>query len=211
MKKCTLILMAVLTIVACKKEKEDTPEANINLEQKMLNVECIDLAEYYTKTTLDEQIAWLKEKGDSVCKEKLEEAVLKIHQVKGKVTNQKEKYSISWGHLKDTVKDYGYNKYLRLIVDTKKQQVLGLSMVTDYKKGTYCFSTALIRSLAKNYAKNNNVEFHFSFAIIDKSEDPVIVIQVIDPNNIQSVNESYFDYSTDPLKKDFLNSINIPL
>ncbi|WP_163399220.1 hypothetical protein [Flavobacterium fluviatile] len=213
MKKCTLILMAVLTIAACKKEKEDSQEANSSVEQKTtLNPECITLADYYAKTTLDEKIAWLKEKGDSVCKDTLEKAVLKIHQVKGKVTNQKGKYSISWRHLKDTIKDYGYNKYLRLIVDTTKQQVLGLSMVPDYKKGTYCFSTALIRSLAKNYAKDdNNVEFHFSFAIIDKSEDPVIVIQVIDPNNIQSVNESYFDYSTDPSKKDLLNSINIPL
>ncbi len=203
--------MAILTIAACKKEKEGSPEANNNADQKMLNVECITLEDYNTITNLDGQIAWLKEKGDSVCKEILEKVVLEIHQVKGKVTNQKGKYSISWAQLKDTIKDYGYNKYLRLEVNNEKQEVLGLSMVSDYKKGAYCFSTALIRSLAKRYVKNDNAEFHFSFAILDKSVEPVVIIQVNDPSNRGSVNETYFDYSTDPSKKDKNPNLNIPL
>ncbi|MFB9079306.1 hypothetical protein ACFFLS_01680 [Flavobacterium procerum] len=219
MKKCTLILMVILTIVACKKEKEDstavateTSDSTFTKTSDSISTpNCITLEGYYTSADSKKKAEWVKQRGDSVCPCTLEESVLATHRVKGTVTNQKEKYVISWGKLKNIIKNYGYDKYLRLEVNNKKQEVLGVSMVPDYENGTYSFSTALIRSLAKRYVKNDNAEFHFSFAILDKSVEPAVVIQVNDPSNRISVNEIYFDYSTDPSKKDKNPKLNIPL
>lgn len=201
MKKCTLILMVVLTIVACKKEKEDSQEANSSsAEQKTtLNTECIDLAEYYTKNTVDEKIAWLKEKGDSVCKDTLEKAVLKIHEAKGKVTNQKEKYSISWGKLKGIIKNHGYDAYISVVDATgDKEKIDSLRMVPKYDQGGFCFSTALIRSLAKEYAKDDSTEFEFSFANLTEDSKNTQLVVVIQVKGNAAAETKYYDYSTDP-------------
>lgn len=205
MKKCTLILMVVLTIAACKKEKEDstTVSTETNAADPTLSSDCITLEDYYkiSDHDTDGKAKWLRERGDSVCKDTLEKAVLKIHQVKGKITNQKAKYSISWKHLKDTIKNHGYDAYLNVVVyedEKKEQKINGVKMVPEYRQKGYCFSTALIRALAKKHTANDSTEFEFSLADLiedPKNQQPVIVIQV-KGNSAEST--PYYDYSTDP-------------
>jgi hypothetical protein len=207
MKKCTLILMVILTIVACeKKEKVDNPATNTNSDQKTLNVKCITLEEYDTITDIDRKAKWLQKKGDRVCKDIIEAAVLNIHEVKGDVLDKKGAHFISWGKLKDTIKDHGYDAYLSVAVDSNKQKIDSLHMVPEYRNGTYCFSTALIRSLAKKYAKgDDNAKFQFSLAIVNnkskRSMETVVVIQV-------NGAPYYYDYSTEP---PFISTDNKPL
>jgi hypothetical protein len=199
MKKCTLILMFILTITACKKEKEDS--TTIATETSNTPSNCITLEGYYKLSDLTARKEWLQERGDNVCKDTLEKAVLKIHQVKGKVTNQKGNYSISWGKLKDIIKNHGYDAYLK-VVDAKgnMQKIDSLMMAPEYgyeNRGFY-FSTALIRTLAKKYVKDDNTEFEFSFATLtEKNKGPqsVVVIQ-IKGNSAEEV--PFYDYSTDP-------------
>lgn len=203
MKKCTLILMVVLTFVACKKEKVDSTTVNTetNTGDPTLSSNCINLEGYFkiSDSDTDGKAKWLRERGDSVCPETLEKAVLEIHQVKGKITNQKVKYPISWKHLKDTIKNHGYDAYLTVIIDTKdKQKINAVKMVPQYGKGNYCFSTALIRALAKRHTASDSTEFEFGFANLiedSKNQQPVIVIQV-KGNSAEST--PYYDYSTDP-------------
>ncbi|QOG01179.1 hypothetical protein [Flavobacterium sp. MDT1-60] len=218
MKKCTLILMVILTIAACKKEKEDntTVATETNVDKPASTSDSLTLDDYYKLPNIEEKAKWLKQHGDRVKRKILEEAVLKDHKVKGTVTDQKGKYVITWGDLKKIIKNHGYDAYVNL--EYKENKIDTLKMVYEYistKGGPYYrFSTALIRSLAKEYAKkNDNAEFHFSFAIIDKSGERVVVIQVNgNPGNGQSVNETpYFDYSTDPSKKNQSPNRNIPL
>ncbi|WDF65980.1 hypothetical protein [Flavobacterium sp. KACC 22763] len=194
MKKCALILMAILTIAACnKKEKPDNVETNTSADPETLNAKCITLEEYYTISDLDKKTAWLKKKGHLVCPDTLEKAVLKIHEVKGTVSNKKGKYAISWGKLKGIIKEHGYDAYLSVVID--KEQIVSVEMVPDYTKGKYCFSTALIKSLAKKYVKNNDSEFEFSLATLTEkstpSTEPVVIIQV-------NGAPYYYDYSTEP-------------
>ncbi|MBZ4042089.1 hypothetical protein [Flavobacterium hibisci] len=220
MKKCTLILMAVLTITACKKEKEDSQVATIeaNVEKPASTIDSLTLDDYYQLPNTEEKAKWLKQHGDRVKRKILEEAVLKDHKVIGTVTNQKGNYVITWGKLKKIIKNHGYDAYLN--VEYKGDKIDSLKMVPEYisKVGGphYRFSTTLIRSLAKEYAKNNdNAEFYFSFATIDKSPEHVVIIQVNEnPSNRKPVNTTpYYDYSTDPKKKnhDPTPELNIPL
>lgn len=203
MKKCTLILMAILTITACKKEKVDSTTVNTetNTGDPTLSSNCITLEDYYkiSDSGTDAKAKWLRERGDSVCKDTLEKAVLKIHQVKGKITNQKAKYSISWKQLKDIIKNHGYDAYLSVVVDKKdKQKIIEVKMVPEYSTKSYCFSTALIRALAKKHAKDDSTEFEFSFANLiedSKNQQTVIVIQV---KGNSAEGTPYYDYSTDP-------------
>lgn len=221
MKKCTLILMVILTIAACKKEKEDstTLATETNVDKPASISDSLTLDDYYKLPNSEEKAKWLKQHGDSVKRKVLEEAVLKDHKVTGIVTDQKAKYVITWGNLKKIIKSHGYDAYVN--VEYKGDKIDSLKMVYEYistKGGPYFrFSTALIRSLAKEYGKkNDNAEFYFSFAKIDKSGEPVVVIQVNgNPGNGKPTNETpYFDYSTDPSKKNQTPTpadLNIPL
>lgn len=216
MKKCTLILMFILTITACKKEKEEstTVATETNVDTLASKSDSLTLDDYYKLPNTEEKAKWLKQYGDKVKRKVLEEAVLRDHKVKGTLTDQKGKYVITWGNLKKIIKNHGYDAYLN--IEHKDNKIDTLKMVSEYisKEGGpyYRFSTALIRSLAKEYGKNNdNAEFHFSFAMIDKSGEPVVAIQVNgNPNNTQSANETpFFDYSTDPSKDNQNPNINI--
>ncbi|KAF2516683.1 hypothetical protein [Flavobacterium foetidum] len=220
MKKCTLILMVILTIVSCKNGKEEStgvaPETTVDTSVSASTIDSLTLDDYYKLTNIEEKAKWLKKNGDRVKRKILEDAVLKDHKVNGTITNQKEKYVITWGELKKVIKNHGYDAYLN--IEYKEDKINTVKMVYEYisKEGGphYRFSTALIRSLAKEYGKNNdNAQFQFSFAMIDQSTEPVVVIQVnANSRNGQSVNETpFFDYSTDPSKKDQSLNLNIPL
>ncbi|KAF2082341.1 hypothetical protein [Flavobacterium sharifuzzamanii] len=207
MKKITLILMIVLAISACqKKGNVDKPVTNDNPDQKILDTACITLKEYDTITNIDRKIKWLKEKGDRVCKKTLEQAVLDVHQVKGGILDKKGTYDISWAKLKGIIKDHGYDSYLRVATNMEKEKIDSLHMVPEYKEKSYCFSTALIRSLAKKHAKgNNNAKFQFSLAKLnDKSKRSMETVVVIQVNGAPY----YYDYSTEP---PFISIDNKPL
>lgn len=216
MKKCTLILMAVLTIVACKKEKEDSPVATIeaNVEKPASTIDSLTLDDYYQLPNTEEKAKWLKQHGDRVKRKILEEAVLKDHKITGTVTDQKGKYTIKWKELKSKIGSYGYDAYVN--VEYKGDKIDSLKMVPEYisKEGGphYRFSTTLIRSLAKEYAKkNDNAEFQFSFATIDKSVK-LVVIQVNGNSGNRSANATpYYDYSTDPKSTGGFPTLHIPL
>lgn len=206
MKKCTLILMVLLAIAACKKMDKTAGPDTSKADQETVDTKCITLKEYDTITNLHRKVQWLKKKGDKVCDSILEEAVLKIHEVKGAVSNKKGTYVISWKGLKDTIKDHKYDYYLSVEVDTVNEKIISLRMVPNYLDEKYCFSTALIRSLSKNHGKqDNNAKFQFSLAKIDnkskRAAETVVVIQV-------NGTPFYYDYSTEP---PFLSNDNKPL
>ncbi|HEX8015359.1 MAG TPA: hypothetical protein VF465_09000 [Flavobacterium sp.] len=218
MKKCTLILMVVLTIAACKKEKVDEPVSSPVIAGTSPNQDSINLDSYYTCRDIVEKVSWLKDSGKLVYKNVLKEAVLKDHKLQGTIIYKNEKYIRTWGELRKMIKNNRYENYLN--VEFKGKKITGLQLVPDYihdKDTTYCFSPVLIRSLGEEYAKkNDNAEFQFSFATITvnnkKIAGPVVIIQVVgDPSSGHTNNEApYYDYSTDPKKKK-LNTPNIPL
>ena len=207
MKKCTLILMVVLTIASCKKEKEDstTVGTETNVENLAPSSNCITLEGYYTSPDTETKAEWLRQHGDSVCECTLEESVLENHRVKGIVSDQKEKYVINWANLKKIIGSHGYDAYLSVIADkSNKEKIDTLIMAEKYGDKGYYFSTALIRSLAKKYAKDDNSEFQFSFAKLNQksvqSLQSVVVIQAVGNPSIGNSVEAnpYYDYSTDP-------------
>ncbi|UWY27338.1 hypothetical protein N4T20_16605 [Flavobacterium sp. TR2] len=207
MKKITLILLIILAITACqKKENVINPETNNNPDLKTPDAACKTLKDYDTITKLDRKVKWLKENGDHVCKEILEKAVLDVHQVKGGILDKKGTYDITWPKLKGIIKDHGYDAYLSVAVDTDKQKIDSLHMVPEYIEGSYCFSTALIKSLAKKYAKgNSNAKFQFSLAKLnDKSKRAKETVVIIQVNGAPY----YYDYSTEP---PFISIDNKPL
>lgn len=196
MKKCTLILMVLLAIAACKKKDQTAGPDTSKADQETVDTKCITLKEYNTLNDLSSRVAWLKKKGDLVCKDTLEKAVLKIHEVKGAVNNQKGIYDTTWKKLKGIIKDHKYDAYLSVEVDTVNEKIISLRMVPNYGDEKYCFSTALIRSLAKIHGKqDNNAKFQFSLAKIDdkskRAAETVVVIQV-------NGTPFYYDYSTEP-------------
>lgn len=206
MKKCTLILMVVLTIAACKKEKADSLVTKTNGDDIIKKCDSLTLDEYMKLSDIWKKKEWLKKHGDSVCRKILDSTVLAVHEVNGTVSNQKGTYTISWKNLKDTIKDHGYDAYLNVTVDTIKEKIDSLSMVPNYTDGKYCFSTALIRSLAKKYAKGDyNAKFQFSLAKVNNKSkrlmETVVVIQVDGA-------PYYYDYSTEP---PFISTDNKPL
>ncbi len=91
-----------------------------------------------------------------------------------------------------------------MVADKSNDEKIGeLIMAERYGVKGYYFSTALIRSLAKKYAKDDNSEFQFSFATLEekpKNVQSVVVIQVNgNPGEGNRINANpYYDYSTDP-------------
>lgn len=210
MKKCTLVLLTLFTIVACKKGEINSPKIETNVEKATSLADSLTLEGYDTIQDIEEKAAWLREKGDRVKRKLIQEAVLKDHKLKDKIINQKVKYIITWGELKRKIGSHGYDKYLS--VEHSGEKIDSLKMVDRFipKKGEsqYRFSTTLIRTLAKVDGKNDDkAEFQFSFALINKetkkSEQTVVVIQV--NGNL------YYDYSTDPKKIDEVRTLSIPL
>lgn len=217
MKKCTLILMAVLTIVACKKEKEDNPAVTIatNVGKTAPLSDCITLEGYYMSKDIDEKAEWLREHGDSVCECTLKEAILRDHKVVEPLSNLRGKYVITWRELKPIVDTYKYKYYLN--VEYADEKIIGVKRVDNYLSDDdgvyYRFSAALINFLAEEYVKDENSEFQFSFATIDNSVNRVVVIQVNgNPSGGQSANATpYYDYSTDPRMIDEFPTLHVPL
>jgi hypothetical protein len=197
--------MVILTITACKK-REIVSSATENTVDKEASLSyCLTLEGYYKSADIEEKAEWLRKHGDSVCECTLEEAVLQDHRAKGTVSNQKGKYVITWGNLKKIIKNHGYDAYLS--VEHSEEKIDSLKMVYEYisEEGGlhYRFSTALIRSLAKKYAKDDNSEFQFSFATLEekpKNVQSVVVIYVNgNPGEGNRINANpYYDYSTDP-------------
>lgn len=220
MKKITLILMVVLTITACKKEKVDstTIDTETNTGDPTLSSNCINLEGYYKISDSDiiEKAKWLKQNGRNVCDDTLKNAVLKKHKVIGTLSNLKGKYVTTWGKLKPIIGSYKYERYLN--IEHNKEKIIGVNEVNSYipknNGAHFRFSAALINFLAAEYAKDENSEFQFSFANLDQkrnnSVQTVVVIQVIgNPSDENPVRENpYYDYSTDPK---MISTDNIPL
>lgn len=216
MKKCTLILMVALTTASCKKEKEDS--TTVNTETQADNAtpltDCLTLEGYYKSKNIDEKTEWLKKYGDSVCECTMEEAILVDHRVKGSIKEQKQRYVRKWGDIKSIIGSHGYDVYVN--IDYKGDTITGLTLVDRYISDdeTFRFSPVLFKTLAKKYAKDDNSEFHFSFAKLDQkssgSLQPVVVIQVVtDPSATNSFEGNpYYDYSTDPK---VIPTDNVPL
>lgn len=204
MKKCTLILMVILTITACKKREIVSSATENNVDKEAPLSYCLTLEGYYKSADIEDKAEWLRQHGDSVCECTLEEAVLQDHRAKGTVSNQKEKYVISWGELKKIIGSHGYDAYLNVVADKSNDgKIDKLIMAKKYGVKGYYFSTALIKSLAKKYAKDDNSEFQFSFATLEektKNVQSVVVIQVNgNPGEGNRINANpYYDYSTDP-------------
>lgn len=182
-------------------------------------LDCLDLNGYYGSSDIRQRANWLKEKGDKVCEDTLKQAVLKDHKVMGTLSNLRGKYVITWGKLKPIIGPYKYERYLN--IEHNEEKIIGVKEVENYIPDDddgcyYRFSAALINILAKEYSKDENSEFQFSFADLDQkgnnSVQTVVVIQVVrNPDGENPTSENpYYDYSTDPKKKE-IQTDNIPL
>jgi len=173
-------------------EKGEVESLSKTHSQENQKVECITLENYFILTKIDEKANWLREKGKDVCENILEKAVLDIHELKGQPLNIKGKYPISWGELKDIIKEFKYEKYLG--VNIEDGIINSLKLEDKYGVAKYSFSPVLIRSLGKKYAKDDSTLFLFSLAQISEESNglqPAVVIQV-------NGTPFYYDYSNEP-------------
>lgn len=196
MKKHVVILMVIFTIIGCKKKEE----LNSKPAEAVAEQTCINLDAYNALTTLEAKVEWLKINGNSVCLPIIQSAVIKEHKVKASdITDQKAKYTIKWGDLKNIISTFGYEKYLSVEDTDNDTKIDTLKMVNKYDSPPYyCFSTALINTLFKIHGTDDNTEFSFRFATV-KLQKAVI---------IQVGSSIFYDYSTDPT---FLPTDNVPL
>lgn len=197
----------------------DSTTVKTELDKTIDLLDCLDLSEYYKLPTIEEKVNWLKTEGEKVCKGTLKEAILKSHEVVDNLSHLRGTYVTTWGELKPIIGSYKYEYYLNIVNDEKT--ISGVTRVENYIPDDdglhYRFSGALINILADEYTKDENSQFQFSFANLDKktiiplkSEQAVVVIQVVgNPDDKNPVIEApYYDYSTDPK---FISTDNIPL
>jgi hypothetical protein len=193
----------------------DTAAVKTKLDKATALLNCSPLDEYYKILGLRERADWLKKNGVDVCEDTLKEAILRDHKVVKPLSNLTGKYVITWGELKPIIDTYKYEYYLN--VEYIEEKIIGVKRVDNYLSDDdgvyYRFSAALINFLEEEYVKDENSEFQFSFATIDNSAERAVVIQVNgNPGSEQSANVTpYFDYSTDPKKKNQNPILNIPL
>jgi hypothetical protein len=187
MKKLIVMVIVLSLITACQKKRvDDTGSGG--------STQCISLEDYYKETTTNGKAAWLKEYGELVCKDTLDNAILLEHQVDTtEISNlEKDGYSIKWRKLRKFIEPNFYNAYLSFTFDDNV--VNSIMLIPDYKENTPCYSVPFLMLISEEHHFNDEFSIEFRMGDLD-SKQVLFVIAKDEGDNVLE----YYNNSGNPL------------
>jgi hypothetical protein len=188
MKKLIVMVIVLSLITACQKKRvEDTGSGG--------STQCISLEDYYKETTTNGKVTWLKEYGELVCKDTLDNAILLAHQVDTtEISNlHKESFNIKWNVIRDFVEPNFYNAYLSFTFDSN-EDVKSIMLIPDYQETVPCYSVPFIMFIGQQHSFTNDCSIEFTTGDLN-SKQVLFVIAKDESDNILG----YYNNSGNPL------------
>ena len=192
MRKFALIAIVLSLMVSCQKKQSENPKS---LMKNQSNSTCINLEDYEKLTDIKDKVDWLKEYGELVCKDTLNEAILAAHEID---TSDIENlhpvgFSINWKTLREFIEPNFYNAYLSFTLNGTSD-VTAIKLVPDFSETVPCYSVPFILYLGEKEGLNDACSIEFRTGNL-KAETVLLVITKDESNNIIN----YYDASGNPI------------
>lgn len=199
MKKTVIIALMTVTLISCN--KKESKSETLNTDKEVLIDACIGLKDYRKLGDNLKKAEWLKEKGDSVCKDTLYKEMFKEHKLS---SIEYEKYKkefgdqtplkMKWNTIKDIIRNHFYDKYVGFNVNNK--EITSINLIPGYLEKGGSYSIPLFLSIADSLKlKDNDTETEFEFIQTKESISPIIFKVVNNGKRFE------MNYSTKPMKK----------
>lgn len=199
MKKTLLMAFLTVALISCNKKDPNSKQLN-NSEETLLD-SCIGLKEYRNIGEDIKKAEWLKEKGDSVCKDTLYKEMFKEHALSSTEYDKYKKefgnqtpLKMKWNTIKDTIRNHFYDKYVGF--NTKDKEITSIYLIPGYLEKGGSYSIPLFLSIADSLKlKDDDTTTEFEFIQTKESTSPIIFKVVNNGKGFE------MNYSTKPLKK----------
>lgn len=192
MRKFALIAIILSLMVSCQKKQKSETESLMKTQGDSI---CIGLTDYSRLTTVAEQVEWLTEYGEIVCKDSLSEGIINIHKIDSKKIQSQHTvaYSRKWKTIRKFVGLNFYNAYLGFDFNGSSD-VIAIKLVPNFEPTVSTYSIPFINAIAEydNLTDDSTIEFRTGMI---NSTQVLLVITKDESNNIIN----YYDASGNPI------------